>query len=160
MLSCVWFCDPWAVACQVPLSMELSRQEYWSGLPFPPPEYLPNPGIILKSLVPPTSTGRFFATRLFGKTLIFFKIYFNRRLITLQHCVVFAIHSCEPATGVLCSLLTFHSLLGLLWVIRTFYDKNSHQGETNMKIFWPLVNSSFHKSKCCLWWHVNLRKEK
>ena len=36
---------PWAVACQVPLSMEFSRQEYWSGLPFPSPGYLPNPGI-------------------------------------------------------------------------------------------------------------------
>ena len=63
MLSCVRFCDPWTVACQVPLSMELSRQEYWSGLPFPPPEYLPNPWIKLKSLVPPTLTGRFFAPR-------------------------------------------------------------------------------------------------
>ena len=33
------------VACQVPLSMGFSRQEYWSGLPFPSPEDLPNPGI-------------------------------------------------------------------------------------------------------------------
>ena len=33
------------VASQVPLSMELSRQEYWSGLPFPPPGDLPDPGI-------------------------------------------------------------------------------------------------------------------
>ena len=36
---------PWTVACQAPLSMELSRQEYWSGLPFPPPGDLPDPGI-------------------------------------------------------------------------------------------------------------------
>ena len=36
---------PWTVAHQVPLSMEFSRQEYWSGLPFPSPEDLPNPGI-------------------------------------------------------------------------------------------------------------------
>ena len=33
------------VACQAPLSMEFSRQEYWSGLPFPPPGDLPNPEI-------------------------------------------------------------------------------------------------------------------
>ena len=32
------------IACQAPLSMEFSKQEYWSGLPFPPPEDLPNPG--------------------------------------------------------------------------------------------------------------------
>ena len=36
---------PWTVACQAPLSMEFSRQEYWSGLTFPSPGDLPNPGI-------------------------------------------------------------------------------------------------------------------
>ena len=35
---------PWTVACQAPLSMELSRQEYWTGLPFPSPGDLPNLG--------------------------------------------------------------------------------------------------------------------
>ena len=39
------FETPWMVAHQAPLSMEFSRQEYWSGLPFPPPGDLPNPGI-------------------------------------------------------------------------------------------------------------------
>ena len=36
---------PWTVARQAPLSMGLSRQEYWRGLPFPSPGDLPNPGI-------------------------------------------------------------------------------------------------------------------
>ena len=36
---------PWTVAHQSPLSMGFSRQEYWSGLPFPSPGDLPNPGI-------------------------------------------------------------------------------------------------------------------
>ena len=35
----------WTVACQAPLSMGFSRQEYWSGVPCPPPGDLPNPGI-------------------------------------------------------------------------------------------------------------------
>ena len=39
------FATPWTVAHQVPLSMGFSRQEYWSGLPFPSPGDLPNPGI-------------------------------------------------------------------------------------------------------------------
>ena len=39
------FAIPWTVVYQAPQSMEFSRQEYWSGLPFPPPGYLPNPGI-------------------------------------------------------------------------------------------------------------------
>ena len=41
--SCVWLCV--TVAHKVPLSMGFSRQEYWSGLPFPSPGDLPNPGI-------------------------------------------------------------------------------------------------------------------
>ena len=36
---------PWAVPRQAPWSMEFSRQEYWSGVPFPSPGDLPNPGI-------------------------------------------------------------------------------------------------------------------
>ena len=46
LLSPVWlFATPWTVAYQAPLSMEFSRQEYWSGLPFPSPGDLPDPGI-------------------------------------------------------------------------------------------------------------------
>ena len=36
---------PWTIACQAPLSMGFSRQEYWNGLPFPSPGDLPNPGM-------------------------------------------------------------------------------------------------------------------
>ena len=40
-----FFVTLWAVAHQAPLSMQFPRQEYWSGLPFPSPGYLPDPGI-------------------------------------------------------------------------------------------------------------------
>ena len=43
--SCPILCDLWTVANQAPLSMGFSRKEYWSGLPFPSPWDLPNPGI-------------------------------------------------------------------------------------------------------------------
>ena len=46
---CLSLCDPMAAALQAPLSMEFSRQEYWSELPFPPPGGLPNLGIKLWS---------------------------------------------------------------------------------------------------------------
>ena len=39
------FATPWTAAYQAPLSMQFSRQEYWSGLPFPSPGDLPDPGI-------------------------------------------------------------------------------------------------------------------
>ena len=43
--SCPTLATPWTAACQAPLSMGFSRQEYWGGLPFPFPEDLPDPGV-------------------------------------------------------------------------------------------------------------------
>ena len=51
---------PWNVACQPLLPMGFSRQESWSGLPFPPPGDLPNPGIEPASPVSPAMAGGFF----------------------------------------------------------------------------------------------------
>ena len=50
------------IAHQGPLSMGLSRQEYWNGLPFPTPEDLPYPGIKPKSLMSPALADGFFIT--------------------------------------------------------------------------------------------------
>ena len=61
------FVTPWTVAHQAPLSMGFPRQEYWSGLPFPPPGNLPDPGIEPTSPVSPVSAGRFFTTAPSGK---------------------------------------------------------------------------------------------
>ena len=44
-LSCLTRCKPMDCSLQAPLSMGFSRQDYWSGLPFPSPGDLPNPGI-------------------------------------------------------------------------------------------------------------------
>ena len=53
-LSCVQLVvSPWTVACQILLSIEFSRQDYWSGLPFPTPGHLPDPGIEPGSPVSP-----------------------------------------------------------------------------------------------------------
>ena len=53
---------PWTVAHQAPLSMGFSRQEYWSGLPCPPPGDLPHPGIEPTSLRSPVLAGGLFTT--------------------------------------------------------------------------------------------------
>ena len=55
---------PWTVACQAPASMGLSRQEYWSGLPFPPPGVILDPGI---KGISPALASRFFTTEPPGK---------------------------------------------------------------------------------------------
>ena len=56
------FVTPWTVACQASLSIGFSRQEYCSGLPFPPPWDLSHPGIKPSSLVFPALAGGFFTT--------------------------------------------------------------------------------------------------
>ena len=57
LLRCVHlFATSWVVARHVPLSMGFPRQEYWSGLPFPPPEDLANPRIESTSPVSPGLT--------------------------------------------------------------------------------------------------------
>ena len=51
------FATTWTTARQAPLSKEFSRQEYWSGFPFPPPGDLPNPKIQPMPPVSPALTG-------------------------------------------------------------------------------------------------------
>ena len=60
--SRIQLCDPMDCSLLSNLSMGFSRQEYWSGLPFPPPGDLPDPGIEPKSLISPALGGRFFTT--------------------------------------------------------------------------------------------------
>ena len=56
------FATQWTVAHQAPLSMGFSRQEYWSGLPFPPPGDLPNPGMEPMPPASPALVGKFLTT--------------------------------------------------------------------------------------------------
>ena len=72
MHGCVPSCDqllamPWTVALQAPLSMEISRQEYWIALPFPSPEGLSDPRVEPMSLVSPALPSGFFITVPQGK---------------------------------------------------------------------------------------------
>ena len=69
VLSCVQlFVTPWTVAHQAPLSVEFSRQKYWTGLPFPSLVDFPDLGIKPTSLASSAMVGRFFITVLPGKS--------------------------------------------------------------------------------------------
>ena len=74
VLSCLshvrLFSTLWTIACQAPLSMGFSRQEYWSELPCPPPGDLPDPWIEPKSLRSPVLAGGFFTTSTAWEALI------------------------------------------------------------------------------------------
>ena len=80
VLSCVLlFVTPGTVALQAPLSMAFSRQEYWSGLPFPSPGDLPNPGI---KPVSPALAGKFFTTEPPEKPKEVYMSLFNQHINT------------------------------------------------------------------------------
>ena len=61
----------WSVACQTPLSMGFSRQQYWNGLPFPLPRDLPEPGIEPLSPVSPVLAGEFSTTEPLGNPPVY-----------------------------------------------------------------------------------------
>ena len=83
----------WTVALQAPLSMGFSRQEYWSGLLFPSPGDLQDPGIEPVSLESLVLAGGFFTTsttweahieiRLYSNAIIFLWIYIHRNIFSL-----------------------------------------------------------------------------
>ena len=70
--SWLTLCDPMAVALWAPLSMGFSRQEYWTGLPFPSPGDLPNPRTQPMS---PALAGRLFTTKPPRKPLAYMYIF-------------------------------------------------------------------------------------
>ena len=84
--SCLIFVTPWNVTYQAPLSLEFPRQEYWRGLPFPSPGYLPNPEI--KSESPVLQVDFFLPIDLpwvyFFLAFIAFKIWVN---LLAHHCI-------------------------------------------------------------------------
>ena len=93
MLSRVWFfVAPWIIACQAPLSLGLSWQEYWSGLPFPPLKNLPNPRLKSMSFAATALKGIFFTTEPPVKPLvlsIYLFILFFSFIISVGSFLVF-----------------------------------------------------------------------
>ena len=91
VLSCVQLLvTPRAGALQAPLSMGFPRQEYWSGLPFPPPRDLLDPGIEPLSLISPALAGGFFTTEppgFLGATMLKIYTYVCGYLINVSHSV-------------------------------------------------------------------------
>ena len=74
--SCVRLCvTPWTVACQAPLSMGFSRQEYWNHLPCPISGDLPDLGIKPAFLIPPALAGRFFTISTTWEAIIYSSVH-------------------------------------------------------------------------------------
>ena len=86
--SCVQlFVVLWTVACQAPLFLGFSRQEYWSGLPRPPSGDLTNPEIEPASLISPTLANRFLTTSATWKVQVY-----NTVLLIIYICAVYSFY--------------------------------------------------------------------
>ena len=90
------------MAHQAPLSMGFSRQDYWSGLPFPPPRDLPDPRIEPTSPVSPALAGRFFTTEPPGKPKSILKWKWKQPCPTPCDPMDYTVHGSSPGqnTGV------------------------------------------------------------
>ena len=80
---------PWTSAHQAPLSMEFSRQEYWNGMPCPPPEDLPDPETEPVSLLSAALAGEFFTTSATWKIIF---LYSEVKVKVSQLCQLFGPH--------------------------------------------------------------------
>ena len=90
------------VACQALLFMGFFREEYWSGLPFPPPVDLPKPGIAPLSLVSAALAGGFFTTEPSGKPLnVYMLLLLLSHFSRVRLCVTpeMAAHQAPPSLG-------------------------------------------------------------
>ena len=98
-LSRVWlFAPPWTVAHEAPLTMGFPRQIYWSGLPFPSPGDLPDPGIEPMSLTFPAFSGRFFTTS------TTWEAPFNTYKGRYKYYNTFILNSIHKCKSLLCSI--------------------------------------------------------
>ena len=113
----------WTVAHQAPLSMRFPRQEYWSGLLFPSPGDLPNPGIKPTSLALQAS---FLLSESPGKSVLvaISSFYVNENIIPFAFVLkryYFWIHNCNFISILLCTLkISFHCLVASMIAVEKF----------------------------------------
>ena len=144
------FVTSWTVAHQASLSLEFSRQESWSGLPFPPPGDLPNLEIQLTSLFTSSAvTGKFFTTSTTSEAIY--------TCICICECICIYISWTKSSFGFFCS--TYTQLLRHVWLCNPM--DCSPPGSPVHGIFqarileWVAISSSRGSSQPRDWTHVS-----
>ena len=98
-LSCAQlFVIPWTVACQAPLSVGFSRQEYWSGLPFPTPADLPDPRIEPAYLTSPALAAGFFTSSATWEAHFISIVFLNPHNSPIGGCWYLPVRMMKPAS--------------------------------------------------------------
>ena len=115
--------DPMGYNPPMSTSMEFSRQEYWSGLPYIPPGCLPDPGVELASLASPAPAGRFFNTAPPGKPNVCAHAYIHSRLnLRRLHLSFGTIVISQEITGFYFIVLRVH--ISMSWSKLIVLDNN------------------------------------
>ena len=126
---------PWTVACPAALSVEFSRQEYWGGVPCPPPGDLPDPGVKLLSLTSPALADGVFTTRATWEVQASLKLPLSRVSLLALGLTV-----CWPYSSETFSLLPGKEWEGFqLSDIRKKLDKTTSMTPLNPKIPWAYL---------------------
>ena len=113
--SCLTSVTPWTVDYQAPLFMEFSRWDYWSGLSFPPPGYLPNPGTEHTALASSALAGRIFTTAPPGKSQLYFDLHdLQGPRLSSCHFKSITHHNCMITSITISSLKASNSLFNFV----------------------------------------------
>ena len=137
----------WTVGNLVSLYMEFSRQEYWSGLTFPTPGDLPDPGIKPMSLTSPTLEGRFFTIALPGKLNSLMKsLETESSDRTGLRCLVISLQMIPSFPGIFSSLscLNFKQLENQQGV----FSPNSSKRRPRIEFYWPVLDHLSSSGPC------------
>ena len=152
VLSRVWlFVTPWTVACHDPLSMEFSRQGYWSELPCPSPGELPDPGIEPVSLMSRALAGGFFITSITWEALtkilfVFLKLISLSVWITMLR--IFASTFQSHTLSIKCSLQIPIRFLFCFFFHQIFFTTRKH---TSVKTHSKCKTKQNKKSRTGIW---------
>ena len=143
--------NPWTIACQTLLSMGFPRREYCSGLPFPSPRNLPEPGIQPTSLMSPVLVGEFFTTSATWEFYICFFFWGTaKRCFKLAASFYISTSSVDYSFSVFFPILIIFSqclLRGCLCLIRCNF--NAQPGlQCCHSLYFLLVQSPMFRDDC------------
>ena len=135
----------WTVVCQAPLFMELSRQEYQSGLPCPPPGDLPNPEIKPMSITSPALASRFFTTSNTWEVVTHTHIHTHTHTYTHMHIYDFLCSKFQPL---------LKENIGILWAVMTYYFTKIFSQFSEIINTYDAFHFRFFKSFFLYYWQL------
>ena len=144
------FVTPWAVACHGPLSMKLSRQDYWCALSFSSPGFLPNPGIEPECFVSHVLAGKFFTNR--SLIAVSYGTYIPNFFEQSLYCISIVTEPIYSPTNCV-QRFFFPSTFLPIFIIPCFFDNshsNKYKGMSLLICIFVIISDVDHLFMCPL----------